>query len=122
MNVNLQEFWTVQQASGLEPEIFTSYDAALRQLNSWDAKLDADFERWKNGDRSISILIESQLESDLEGGCFQSYCVHPEARPSGIYHHEAYTKISELWKESKGYNKIRWGNKATARPTRELIR
>jgi hypothetical protein len=47
MNVNLQDFWTVQQASGLESEIFTSYAAAQRQVNEWNARLDAEFEQWK---------------------------------------------------------------------------
>lgn len=115
MNVNLVEFWTVQQASGLEPTAFLSLEDAQKQIAIWDAELDSLLERWKSGDYSISSsLIQSQLESDCEGGCYFSYHINDAYRPGAIYHHPKYSK--SYWDELVNVNIVSWGNPVLQRP------
>lgn len=117
--VNLREFWSVQKCSGGKTHIFLSYDKAQAACDKWNADLNQQLERWEAGDRSISdSLISSQLEPDLEGGCYQSYTVNDAWRPSGIYHHPAYSVEEENWNDAVGFNSIDWGSPATARPVK----
>lgn len=118
MTKNLQDFWTVQPSSGHYSHIFTSYEAAQSAYEQWNTEVDAEFDKWERGDRNASVLIQSTLEADLEGGCYQSYSAHPACRPSGIDHYSAYSENCDRWRDNPGFNKIRWGNPATARPAR----
>lgn len=122
MNTNLQEFWSVQQASGLDREIFTSFQEAQHSFDRWNEALDAELEKWMNGDNQAKVLIESSLEPNLSGGCYHTYRINPAARPGGICHHPMGTEQSSRWTFARGANKIQWGNKATARPHRELVK
>ncbi len=117
MKRNLQEFWTVQPASGLEAHIFASFGEAEQAIDKWNAQLDAEFEKWERGESS-SVLIDSRIGPDGFGGCYQNCVVHPAARPGGIYHFSAYECNANEWVDNPGFHKIKWGNPALARPAR----
>jgi hypothetical protein len=118
MSKNLQEFWTIQKCSGEAADIFASFEEAEAASEEWNNKLDADFEKWQRGE-SVSILIDSRIESDGFGGCYQSCQVHPAARPGGICHFPAYACYADDWRNNPGFHKIRWGNPATARTSKK---
>lgn len=114
-NVNLVEFWTVQEASGLNSTAFLTYEAAQRQINLWNKELDEQLKKWKEGDYSVSSsLISSNLESDCEGGCYYSYHINDAFRPGGIHFHAKYSMT--YWKELINGNLIKWGNPVLQRP------
>ena len=111
-SLNLVEFWTVQ--SGVESTIFTSYDEAKQAYDNWTNEVNELFTRWENGE-SVSLVINSRLEPDLNGGCYQSYSAHDCNYPGSIKHFPKYTTEQELWTNNPGYNKLTWGNPALVR-------
>lgn len=111
---NLQPFWSVAPSSGNESHIFTSEEAAVQAVNEWNQELDDLFERWEKGEY-VSLAIDSSLESDLNGGCYQSFRVHPAVRPGGINFYDIGKASFENWESSPGVDKIKWGNPATQR-------
>lgn len=112
---NLDEFWSVQPTSGSHAHIFTSLEDALSQIQKWEQEMGDEFEKWERG-QSSSVLIQSTIESNLYGGSFTSYRIHPACLPGGIYYHEVGSEESEIWEHNPGSEKVRWANLALARP------
>ena len=114
--VNLVEFWSVQPASGQNAHIFLSEEKAMEQSTRWRDAVYAEFEAWERGESSNSSIVSSSIEGDGFGGCVQTFSIASHALPGGVYHHPVGTQAAEKWEDCTGYEKLAWGNPATARP------
>jgi hypothetical protein len=108
MNVNLVEFFSVQMASGLDSEIFLSFEEAQEAARVHDEAVWAEFEASGRG-------ATSYLESDLEGGCVQVVTVHDVYLSGAIYTHPKWTANASMWFDHPDFHKVRWGNPALER-------
>lgn len=115
---NLQVFYSVQQSSGRPSHVFTTYEDALHQCQLWRQAMNLEFQKWQKGDTSADVMVESVLEPDGEGGCYQSHSIHPACLPSGIYEYDIGSVKFDHWKDNPGSNSIKWGNPAIARPVK----
>ncbi len=113
---NLQEFWSVQQASDVKPRIFTSLQSAKTQRNAWETAVLEKFNKWKNSDegKPSDLIIDCSYELGE-----RNVSLNAASLPSGIYYHPMGSETRERWENSPGVDKVRWGNPATARPSRK---
>jgi hypothetical protein len=86
---NLQVFFSVQMASGVLPEIFSTFESAQKAAKKSDQAARAEVGE---------DLIEAWMLSN------------------GISEHPAFSENQEKWSDCKGFSSIRWGALATARP------
>ena len=124
MSVNLESFYSVQLTSGTDVPlyIFPTYEDASNFAEKHDQEMREKFERWMNGDRSInSAIVQSQLVQDGNGGCYNQYFLSPAFLSSGVKYHKPFTADADCWKDEPGAESIKWGNPATARPSKRLI-
>ncbi|MFZ9739740.1 MAG: hypothetical protein ACO3EZ_17230 [Prochlorotrichaceae cyanobacterium] len=112
---NIQAFWSVQPASGQDSHLFTSEEEAKEQSRKWTEAVMQEFAAWERGETSFAA-VDSRLESTPEGGAHQYFVVSDHALPGGVFEHEAMTQPAEKWEGCPGFEKVRWGNPATARP------
>ena len=109
-DTNLETVWSVQPASGMDYKWFRSEAAAQKFYDDCVAEVEAEFDRFMGGSGS-SAVIQSNLESDLEGGCYQSFTVAPHALPTYPEKHEP-GSLSGMHPISG----VKYGNLALVRP------
>ena len=116
--VNLVDFWSVQQFSGVNPHVFLSEEEAFEQSTRWRKAVEGEFAAWERGESSNSSIVHSTIEGNGFGGCVQTFSIASHALPGGVYHHPVGTQRVGRWEDCPGYEKLAWGNPATARPNR----
>jgi hypothetical protein len=108
---NIQAFWTVQPASGMDSHIFLSEEEARKQSQEWTEAVMQEFAAWERGETSFGP-VSSRLESTPEGGAHQYFVVSDHALPGGVFKHEAMTQPAEKWEGCPGFEKVRWTSRA----------
>lgn len=103
LQTNLQTVYSVQQCSGRDYVWFTSREDAEIQYEKWMQDVHNAF------DRGEPAVMQSVLEPDLEGGCYQSWTISDHAMPAMREH-----PVGTL--NGDPIPGIRWGSLATARP------
>jgi hypothetical protein len=119
-NVNLQEFYSVSGAN--QTRIFLTEEEAGDYCQTHNELLSNQLERWLAGDYSVSSsMVQTRLESDLDGGSYMTYHVRPDLW-AGYKTHEAFTTTESVWSDADGFSRVNWGNAATARPSKKSAR
>jgi len=103
---NKREFWAVQPASGIDSHIFLSEDKAIEMREKWIQAVQQEFSRWENGEPCDSSIVESTIEADGFGGCYQSFTIADHALPGGIFHYEAGTQLPRRWEDCPGFDLV----------------
>jgi hypothetical protein len=117
---NLTGFWAVLLPWNKGYEIFLTESEAENAIKEYKAQALAEFEKWERGE-DANIYVQSNLEADLDGGCYQSYSIHPICLPGGMYWKAPKTEELKDWENSEGFNKVPWGCSATIRQTKTTL-
>ncbi|HEY9298283.1 MAG TPA: hypothetical protein VIQ31_18385 [Phormidium sp.] len=115
--VNLVEFWSVQQYSDGDVHVFLSKQKALNAVKKWEENLDRQLAAWVAGDRTVSDgICEVYNEPDVDGKLQRNVRLKPGCLPGTVMHYPAFSVESSQWNQAVGYELLKWGNPATARP------